>query len=119
MIFKNIFSRNFSSVLNLRMSCSKTYGIPQKVHFFPRYNENLSESIPWNFFGTEFRWLTYFRLYWTYVPKTLSDAYCPSLNLSRSGGENKRTSANVSILYQSKALCTEQQIRFFPYPKMQ
>jgi hypothetical protein len=45
-----------SFVSNLRMGYSEKHGIPQNEHFFLLNNENCSESIPQNFFGTEF-WL--------------------------------------------------------------
>ncbi len=54
--FKNIFSLN--SVMNLGMGNYEIHRIPRKGHFFPRNNENRYESIPRNFFGTEFRWKT-------------------------------------------------------------
>ncbi len=42
-----------------KMGRSETHETPRKEHFFPRNNENFSESNPQNFFGTEFRWPPY------------------------------------------------------------
>jgi hypothetical protein len=38
------------------MDSSEILGITRNEHFIPRNNENRSESIPRNFFGTKFRW---------------------------------------------------------------
>jgi hypothetical protein len=46
----------FRSVPNLGIGYSETHGIPRNEHFFPWNNENRSELIPGNFYGTEFRW---------------------------------------------------------------
>jgi hypothetical protein len=45
----------FHSVLSFGIYSSVDLGMPQNEYFLLRNNENRSESILWNFFGTKFR----------------------------------------------------------------
>jgi hypothetical protein len=49
----------FCFVPSYGMNSSEILGITRNEHFIPRNNENRSESIPQNFFGTKFRWQPY------------------------------------------------------------
>jgi hypothetical protein len=44
----------YCSVPSFRIGSSAELGMPQNERFLPQNNENRSESIPQNFFGTKF-----------------------------------------------------------------
>jgi hypothetical protein len=105
MTFKIYFSQNFSSVLNLGMWCCKTFGILQKEHFF----RGMTKTVQSIFLGIFSK--RNFDSYPTFA--TLSDAYCPSFSLSRSGGENK-TTPPISLFYIKAKPCVAPYRGFSP-----